>query len=485
MKKRQGGDTELLVFYSFNGNMEHDELVRQLRELAAQGVTGFFVHARAGLEIAYMQEEWFACFQLCVDTAEELGMSVYIYDENGWPSGFCGGAIPALGEAYQYKYLAFSRGVPPGEAGHRVIAAYACEEGGCRRISDGEITDSSLVAYYGVDENYVDLLCRDTVKEFIARTHEVYKERFGRYFGSVIKGAFTDYRQPTAFDFANRFRSGEMPVAVSDYTAQNQLSVFAPEIKGQREMRPLPGVRDGDTINRTVASTATGCVIMRASEHQEAAWKFLDWWTSTRIQTLYGNELETVMGTAARYNSANREAFEQLPWEPAMLRTILAQWEDAKALPEIPGGYYTSRYFDFATRDVITNGENPRETLGEIAKEIDAEIANIPVTNNDLDKTVPIFNALARPMEGYEGEDWWLEDMQYEYFHEGDAKSTQLYETILDSSVLDIGTGIADMFAGINHVVRCSVLWRYETPNSYLNSSEGNYEIYIDAMFNR
>ena len=36
MKKRQGGDTELLVFYSFNGNMEHDELVRQLRELAAQ-----------------------------------------------------------------------------------------------------------------------------------------------------------------------------------------------------------------------------------------------------------------------------------------------------------------------------------------------------------------------------------------------------------------------------------------------------------------
>ena len=42
MKKRQGGDTELLVFYSFNGNMEHDELVRQLRELAAQGVTGFF-----------------------------------------------------------------------------------------------------------------------------------------------------------------------------------------------------------------------------------------------------------------------------------------------------------------------------------------------------------------------------------------------------------------------------------------------------------
>ena len=187
---------------------------------------------------------------------------------------------------------------------------------------------------------------------------------------------YTDYRQPTAFDFANRFRSGEMPVAVSDFTAQNQLSVFAPEIKGQWEMLPMPGVRNGDTVNRTVASAATGCVIMRGSKHQEAAWKFLDWWTSTRIQTLYGNELETVMGTAARYNSANREAFEQLPWEPAMLRAISAQWENAKAIPEIPGGYYTSRYFDFATRDVVTNGQNPRETIGEISKEINAEITD-------------------------------------------------------------------------------------------------------------
>ena len=192
MEKRAA---EVLVFYSFNGSMENGELKRQLRELAAQGVTGFFVHARAGLEIPYMQQEWLDRFQLCVDMAQELGLAVYIYDENGWPSGFCGGEIPALGETFQYKYLAFSRGVPAGDGSCRVIAAYACGEDGCHRIPVEHITESSLVAYYGVDENYVDLLYRDTVKEFIERTHEVYKKRFGQYFGHVIKGVFTDEPQ--------------------------------------------------------------------------------------------------------------------------------------------------------------------------------------------------------------------------------------------------------------------------------------------------
>ena len=148
MKEKLANKADLLVFYSFNGNMEHGELVEQLHELAAQGITGFFVHARAGLEIEYMQQEWFDCFQLCIDTAQELGLSVYIYDENGWPSGFCGGALSSLGETYQYKYLEFSRGIPAGDSLGRVLAAYACGEEGCSRIPVGESTASSLVAYY-------------------------------------------------------------------------------------------------------------------------------------------------------------------------------------------------------------------------------------------------------------------------------------------------------------------------------------------------
>ena len=194
MKQKKAERGEILAFYSFNGDMERGELKRQLQDLAAQGITGFFVHARAGLEIAYMQEEWFDRFQLCVDTAQELGMSVYIYDENGWPSGFCGGVIPALGEEYQYKALRFSVG-RPAVPEKRLLAAYSREADGCRRIPLQAIDDTSLVVYYEADEHYVDLLHRATVREFLSRTHEVYKSRFGQYFGSVIKGVFTDEPQ--------------------------------------------------------------------------------------------------------------------------------------------------------------------------------------------------------------------------------------------------------------------------------------------------
>ncbi len=211
-KKTQAGG-EMLAFYSFNGTMERAEIERQVREMAAQGFTGFFVHARAGLEIPYMQEEWFDRFGLCVELAQELGLSVYLYDENGWPSGFCGGAIPAMGESYQYKALHFSAGMPdvPPE---RILAAYVRGQGACRRIPLTEITADSLVAYYMPDENYVDVLDRETMREFIRRTHEVYKQRFGQYFGGVIKGIFTD--EPQMFGHRTTYS-----FALPDFYAEN------------------------------------------------------------------------------------------------------------------------------------------------------------------------------------------------------------------------------------------------------------------------
>ncbi|MBP5599999.1 MAG: extracellular solute-binding protein, partial [Lachnospiraceae bacterium] len=45
-------------------------------------------------------------------------------------------------------------------------------------------------------------------------------------------GNYVNYRMPVTFDFANRFRTGEMPLSIGDYTNYNYLSVFAPEIRG-------------------------------------------------------------------------------------------------------------------------------------------------------------------------------------------------------------------------------------------------------------
>lgn len=186
---------------------------------------------------------------------------------------------------------------------------------------------------------------------------------------------YTDYKLQISFDFANRFRTGEMPIAIVDYSAYNQLSIYAPEIAGLWEMALVPGTeREDGTIDRTVVSTGSGCVILSKSRHPKEAWEFLKWWTGAETQTAYGTALEQIMGTAARYTTANREAMASLPWSSQMEETISKQWEWARALPELPGSYMTGRYFDFAWRDVVNNNADILESVYDAVEDINAEI---------------------------------------------------------------------------------------------------------------
>ena len=70
-----------------------EELRRQVRNMHEAGMGGFFMHARGGLETEYMGEDWFRAIEASMDEAKKLGMNAWCYDENGWPSGFAGGAL--------------------------------------------------------------------------------------------------------------------------------------------------------------------------------------------------------------------------------------------------------------------------------------------------------------------------------------------------------------------------------------------------------
>ena len=87
-------------FWSWNDSLEKEELCRQIDLMKQNGIDGFFMHARGGLVTEYMSDEWFDCIEACIKQAEKLGMEAWAYDENGWPSGFADGAVPALGEEY-------------------------------------------------------------------------------------------------------------------------------------------------------------------------------------------------------------------------------------------------------------------------------------------------------------------------------------------------------------------------------------------------
>lgn len=186
---------------------------------------------------------------------------------------------------------------------------------------------------------------------------------------------YTQYSFPTFYDFYNRFRTGEMPMGIQHYTLYNFLSVAAPEIRNLWAMTPIPGVKKPDgSIDRSEGASGSACIMLEKTRDKEAAWEFLKWWTSADVQARYGRELETIMGPAARYNTANLEAFGKIPWPRDIAASIREQWEFIREIPEIPGGYYTSRNIDNAFRDVVFNNRNPRESLDDWNKETNGEI---------------------------------------------------------------------------------------------------------------
>ena len=94
------------------------------------GLGGAFMHARIGLETPYMGEEWMAAIRACVEESDTIGLHAWLYDEDCWPSGTGGGAVPALGEAYLQKKLIRDRFVEGDEvpSDEREIARFALME---------------------------------------------------------------------------------------------------------------------------------------------------------------------------------------------------------------------------------------------------------------------------------------------------------------------------------------------------------------------
>ena len=188
-----------IPFWSWNNNLDEAELIRQIEQMKSAGIGGFIMHARTGLKEEYLGEKWFSCVKACLDKARELGMQAWIYDENGWPSGFVGGKLLEV-ERYRARYLEYSVGSFDPEA----YAVYVTEQSGYRLVDAKQpgIADYHRI-YLRVSPANTDILNADVVDAFIQETHEQYYKRFPESFGRELAGFFTDepqyYRWATPF----------------------------------------------------------------------------------------------------------------------------------------------------------------------------------------------------------------------------------------------------------------------------------------------
>ncbi|NLW21192.1 MAG: extracellular solute-binding protein [Clostridiales bacterium] len=192
---------------------------------------------------------------------------------------------------------------------------------------------------------------------------------------------YTDYGLPMEFDFISRFRSGEMPLGIADFTTFNVLAVSAPEIRGLWDFTRIPGTPftgpDGQPgLNRAAHSQGASCMMVATEDEavKEQAWAFMKWWVSKDAQVRFGREIEAVLGASARYPTANIQALRELSWSARHLVILEEAMREAVGFREIAGGYYTARNITNAVRRVINTNSDPRETILDYARLIDKEI---------------------------------------------------------------------------------------------------------------
>ncbi len=188
---------------------------------------------------------------------------------------------------------------------------------------------------------------------------------------------YNDYGLPTVYDFVSRFRSGEMPIGLATYSQFNTLSVSAPEIRNLWDFAPFPGTVKADgTVDNSVHCGGVCCMMIATDDEnvKNNSWEFLKWWVSTETQVRFGREIESVLGSSARYTTANTEALKQLAWSGDQLKVLEEQMAKTVGFREIAGGYSTTRHMTNAIRRVINNKEDARETLLTYARTINEEI---------------------------------------------------------------------------------------------------------------
>ncbi len=188
---------------------------------------------------------------------------------------------------------------------------------------------------------------------------------------------FNDYNLPVIYDFVSRFRSGEMPIGIAPYSTYNTLMVSAPEIRGLWDFTLIPGTKKADgSIDRSdfITGSATMMIKTENDELRQNSWEFMKWWAEPDTQVRFGREIEALLGSSARYATANRDAFKNLSWSAEDIEVLDAQWDQTVGIREVPGGYFTGRHISNAIRKVINEKVDSRETIIDYSIMIDEEI---------------------------------------------------------------------------------------------------------------
>jgi len=202
-----------IPLWHMNGQLTKNEIVAQLK--ASRDTSGF-----AGVAVlpvhqtkpAYLSEEYFARYEDILETSEELGMQVFLYDDIGFPSGTAGGRMKEkfpddiasrldMSESEVAGPRPWKKGLPDGIFMGAVAMNTETLE---RRDISGNASGGILAWQVPAgqwkimvftcvrSDEFVDYLDPDSVERFCSLTYDEYYKRFAKHFGSTITMNFFD-----------------------------------------------------------------------------------------------------------------------------------------------------------------------------------------------------------------------------------------------------------------------------------------------------
>jgi len=198
-------------FWAWNGELEKDELIRQVEVMKDMGFGGYFMHSRCGLITEYLGDEWFELCNNVADAGEKFGMESWLYDEDRWPSGSAGGYVTQEPK-FRMKFINLvTISVDDFVWDDDIIKAYSCKLEnkvdcyGLQKLNKdtkkADITGNTILVFKVIEMKkhsnyngftYADTINKEATEKFIELTHQKYKEKCGDRIGTTIKGIFTD-----------------------------------------------------------------------------------------------------------------------------------------------------------------------------------------------------------------------------------------------------------------------------------------------------
>ena len=289
---------------------------------------------------------------------------------------------------------------------------------------------------------------------------------------------FTMYSFPLSYDFANRFRTGEMPIGFASYTGTyNQLVVFATEIDGLWEFYEMPGLyvydKDGNPvidettgeqkINNVAVSTSSAIVMMadgygdtpedklpeEVKQQRLRSWDFMVWHVGADCQKDYANEMVAIMGPSAKHSTANRIALAEMPWTTTEYERLDAQFRNLASIPNYPGSYIIGRYTNFAFLAAYNDNANPivelQSYISTINKEITRKRAEFGLETLELGQTL-LEKRLGQAEDAYEQDTKNMSDSQIA----AAAAAYQMMKDAIRKENVEMLVAAAEMFAAVD-----------------------------------